>query len=410
MTEARLDTTRPLSLDPEVNELYGWLRRMRESCPVSHNEQFNAWQVFSYSGAQQALVDAGSFSGDLRGARLAAGMDVARNEVLERLTRLSFFTMSRATHRKFRAVVNQAFTARLVERQRPAIAKIVTTLLDQVAGTERFDLLESLAHPLPMIALCELLGVPADDRRAFQGWVEVLLATDGTPAGRADGPGDPFTQQLLEMEAYLLEHIRRSRARPREDLISKLVQAEVDGERLTDDEITSLTAVLLLAGHGTTAMLLGNSVLCLHEHPDAAAQLRADRSALPSAIEEVFRFRGPLPRTLRLTTRDVEIDGYPVPANRAVVVWTASANMDDKQFPEPERFDIRRTPNRHLGFGHGMHFCLGAPLARLVTATALDALFDRCTQLRVSRETPLEYRAPRVNLGVRKLPVIARWA
>ncbi|GGK72945.1 cytochrome P450 [Mangrovihabitans endophyticus] len=397
---------RAVSADPPVNELYAWLDGMRGSRPVDHLPQYDAWQVFRYADAQQVLVDGESFSGDLRGARRAAGIDVAPSPVLERLTRASFFTMDRPTHRRYRALVNQAFTARLVTRLEPRIRRITADLFDQVAGAENFDLLKSLAHPLPMIVLCELLGVPPDDRRAFQGWAEVLLSPD---SGQDRGADDPLAAQLQEMETYLHERIARCRADPGDDLISRLVDAEVDGERLTDDDITSLAAVLLLAGHGTTAMLLSNAVLCLDEQPAVAAELRADPSLLPGAIEEVFRYRGPLPRTLRLTTREVTIGGQTIPANRAVIVWTASANMDEAQFPEPWRFDIRRTPNRHLGFGHGMHFCLGAPLARMVSQIALMTLFQRCAEVSVDRSAPLQYRAPRVNLGVRALPVDVRW-
>ncbi|MFD7665841.1 cytochrome P450 [Streptomyces sp. NPDC059788] len=380
---------------------------MRQKNPAGYDESIRAWQIFGYDEAQRVLSDP-SFSADMHAARQAAGVETTIPPVIERLTRASFFTMDPPTHKKYRGLVSQAFSRRLVNRLEPRVEEIAGGILDELRGRESFDLLDRFAYPLPMIVLCELLGIPHDDRRAFQSWAGVLTSPEQVVAG--PGGAEQLGPPLEELEAYLGELVRRRRAEPAADLLSRLVTVEVDGDRLTDEDVVSLAAVMLLAGHNTTTMLLANLVVCLDEHPEAAAELRADRTLIPSALEEVFRYRGPLPRALRLTTVESRIGEHTVPAGQPVAVWTASANWDERHFPHPERFDIRRSPNRHLGFGHGMHFCLGAPLARVVAEVATNLLLDRCADLSVQREAPLQYRAPRVNLAPDALPVRVRWA
>jgi len=186
------------------------------------------------------------------------------------------------------------------------------------------------------------------------------------------------------------------------------VAAEVDGERLDDEEIVGFVGLLLIAGHVTTTALLGNAVITLDEHPDAAAELRADPSRLPSAIEEVLRYRSPFPRLARRAARDVELDGRTIAAHQVVILWVASANRDAAQFPDPDRFDIHRTPNPHLAFGHGIHFCLGAPLARLEAKIALGILLERYRSIAVARDAPAEFHNPWTMISAKRLPVEVR--
>ncbi|MYT16146.1 MULTISPECIES: cytochrome P450 [unclassified Streptomyces] len=380
---------------------------MRDSNPAGYDESIRAWQVFGYDEAQRVLADP-TFSADMHAARQAAGVEMSIPPVIERLTMASFFTMTPPTHKKFRGLVNQAFSRRLVNRLEPRIGEIAGGILAELSGLESFDLLERFAYPLPMIVLCELLGVPHDDRRAFQSWASILTSPDAAVTG-PDAVGH-LGPALEELEAYLGELVRRRRLSPQADLLSRLVTVELDDDRLTDEEVVSLAAVMLLAGHNTTTMLLANLVVCLDENPAAAAEIRGNRALIPSALEEVFRYRGPLPRALRLTTVESRIGEHTVPSGQPVAIWTAAANWDDKHFPHPERFDIRRSPNRHLGFGHGMHFCLGAPLARVVAEVATNLLLDHCTDISVNRESPLSYRAPRMNLAPDTLPVVVHWA
>jgi cytochrome P450 len=213
------------------------------------------------------------------------------------------------------------------------------------------------------------------------------------------------TQHFVD---YLGEHAAERRRAPREDLLSKLVQAEVDGERLADAEVVNFAMILLIAGHITTTMLLGNTVLCLDSNPEQAARVRADRSLVPSAIEESLRFFSPFAALGRVTTSEAELGGRTIPADELIMVWIAAANRDPRQFTDPGTFDLDRDPNPHVGFGRGIHFCIGAPLARLEGRVALNILLDRYPALRTDPQTPPEF-IPSPNMtGVRKLPLDLR--
>jgi cytochrome P450 len=215
---------------------------------------------------------------------------------------------------------------------------------------------------------------------------------------------------MREMNAYFLDHIRARRASPGNDLTSKLVQADVDGERLADEEIIGFVGLLLIAGHITTTATLGNSVVSFQDNPDAVAEVRADPTLLPAAIEEVLRVRTPFPRLGRITTVDTEVGGVRIPAGQVVVPWLTAANRDGRVFSDPDRFDIHRTPNPHLTFGHGIHFCLGAPLARLEARVALRMLLERYRDMEVAGGEQVEDRNPWTMVAVTRLPLEVRAA
>ena len=234
----------------------------------------------------------------------------------------------------------------------PRIAELTTQLLDQVG--ERFDLIDALAYPLPVVVIAELLGIPTSDRALFREWADVLLGQEVDPdqavAEASEQAVAAVAPTMREMNAYFLDYIRSRRANPGTDLTSKLVQAEVDGERLADEEIVGFVGLLLIAGHITTTATLGNSVVSFQDNPDAVAEVRADPTLLPAAIEEVLRVRTPFPRLGRITKVDTEVGGVPIPAGQIVLPWLAAANRDERVFAEPDRFDIHRKPNPHLTF------------------------------------------------------------
>jgi cytochrome P450 len=213
---------------------------------------------------------------------------------------------------------------------------------------------------------------------------------------------------MHEVSEYLLAHIRRHRRHPADDLISALTTAELNGEGLADEEIMSFVFQLLVAGPGLVTALLGNTVLCLDRYPEAASAVRADRRLLPAAIEEVLRYRSPVPRMTRVTNTDTEIGDHAIPAGQIVISWIAAANRDATRFPEPDRFNIHRTSPGHLAFGYSIHFCLGATLARLVATIALGTLLERYPDITVDASAPIEFHNPWVLISVKRLPVLVK--
>jgi cytochrome P450 len=289
----------------------------------------------------------------------------------------------------------------------PRIAALTAELLDRLRGAEQFDLIDALAYPLPVTVIAELLGIPVEDRGLFHTWADAMLSMNQQTSEIKLDPAlfEAIAPTMREMNAYLLAHIQRRRARPADDLTSDLVAAEMDGERLDDEEIVGFIGLLMIAGHITTTALLGNAIIALDEHPDAAAALRADPTLLPAAIEEVLRFRSPFPRLARRTATEVRIEEHALAADQIIILWVASANRDGAQFPYPDRFDIHRTPNDHLAFGHGIHFCLGAPLARLEAKIALGILLERYRTIAVARDEPVQFYNPWTIISAKRLPV-----
>lgn len=380
-----------------------WLRGERHGEPVRYDESTGLWNVYGHPETLHLLNDPVTFSSDT--SRLFPQGDEFADGNLVR--------MDPPEHDKLRRLVTHAFTPKVVAGLEPRIAELTGELLDAVDGTDRLELVADLAYPLPVIVIAELLGVPAGDRGLFKQWVDAMFTRDATlslkdPTPEQQRELNEVLAQVRNLTDYLGEHVDERRAHPRGDLLTKLVEAEVDGERLTRTEVVNFANVLLIAGHITTTMLLGNTVLCLDAHPEHEARVRADRGALPSVIEESLRFLSPFATLGRVTTADTELGGQRIPADQLLMVWVAAANRDPRQFPNPDVFDPTRHPNPQLGFGRGVHFCLGAPLARLEGKIALDLLLDRFPKLATDPSDPPEFQ-PNPNMtGVRKLPLRTR--
>ena len=390
---------------PTFDDFLAWLEAGREQGQVHFDDKQQCWHVLGHPEAGAVLSDPAVFSSDLTALQ-------PEQDDLALFQRGNLVRMDPPRHRTLRSLVGQAFTPRVVADLEPRIARLTGQLLDQ-AG-ERFDLVDALAHPLPVIVIADLLGVPTADRGLFRRWADVLLGQEIDPdqalleAGeQAVGAVAPV---LREMNAYFMDHIRSRRLHPADDLTSRLVRAEVDGERLAYEEIVGFVGLLLVAGHVTTTATLGNSVLALSDAPDAAAEVRADPGLLPLAIEEVLRLRTPFPRLARLTTTEAEVGGVRIPAGQVVLPWLAAANRDGRVFTEPHRLDVHRRPNPHLTFGHGVHFCLGAPLARLEARVALRLLLERYRDIEVAADEPVEQRNPWTMVAVSRLPLEVRAA
>jgi cytochrome P450 len=394
-------TSEPLTLPPTTEDgghaLIAWLREMREGQPV-WRDQYSMWHVFRYADVERLTSDPELFSSNA--TRLMPSMRTMTEGMLTQI--------DPPLHRKLRRLVSQAFTPRVVAALAPRIREVTDELLDAIGGAEELDLVAELAYPLPVIVIAELLGLPISDRDLFRAWAARLFDLTVTD------PNDPELMPLIDeamadMRAYLLQVCLDRRARPREDLISDLATAQVDGERLTDNEVVGFSIVLLIAGHITTTVLLGNTALCLDEHPQALHELRADRSLVPAALEEVLRYRSPFTQLGRVTMREAELSGTVVPPDVFVVAWLLSANRDEREFADPDRFDLHRSPSHHIAFGHGIHFCLGAPLARLEAEIALNILLDRFGEIRVQPGVALDFY-PRGIFGARSLPIAVQHA
>ena len=388
---------------PTFDDFLAWLEAGREQGQVHFDDKQQCWHVLGHPEAGAVLSDPAVFSSDLTALQ-------PEQDDLALFQRGNLVRMDPPRHRTLRSLVGQAFTPRVVADLEPRIARLTGQLLDQ-AG-ERFDLVDALAHPLPVIVIADLLGVPTADRGLFRRWADVLLGQEIDPDQALLEAGEQAVSAVApvmrEMNAYFLDHIRSRRLHPADDLTSRLVRAEVDGERLAYEEIVGFVGLLLVAGHVTTTATLGNSVLALSDAPDAAAEVRADPRLLPVAIEEVLRLRTPFPRLARLTTTEAEVGGVRIPAGQVVLPWLAAANRDGRVFTEPHRLDVHRRPNPHLTFGHGVHFCLGAPLARLEARVALRLLLERYRDIEVAADEPVEQRNPWTMVAVSRLPLEVR--
>jgi cytochrome P450 len=385
-----------------------WLRGETPDEPVRFDEETGMWNVYGHAEALKTLSDPKVFSSDT--ARLIPA-EMAPDKDL--FVEGNLLQMDPPDHKKLRTLVSHAFTPKVVADLEPRIAELTNELLDAVDGRNSMELVTDLAYPLPVIVIAELLGIPASDRDLFKKWVDKMLENSQQRSlikqtEEDKKASDESMEQLKNLVNYLSDHVDDRRRNPREDLLTKLVEAEVDGERLSQGEVVNFANVLLLAGHITTTMLLGNTVLCLDSHPLENRRVREDRSLLPATIEESLRFLSPFALVARATTTEVELGGKTIPADRMLGIWVAAANRDPRTFTDPDTFDPARAHNPHLAFGRGIHFCIGAPLARLEGKTALNILFDRFPELRTDPAAPPSF-IPSPNMtGVNKLQLLLK--
>ncbi|MGI8908195.1 MAG: cytochrome P450 [Candidatus Sumerlaeaceae bacterium] len=368
---------------------------MRDASPVFHHEQFGTWMIFDYDGVKRALMDHDAFSSDLSHV---PGIGNPGEWFI-------FFDPPR--HTKLRALISKAFTPRVVANLEPRIREMSRELLDQVIERGDMDVAAEFAVPLPMRVIAELLGVPAAEWSRYKRWSDVILKLANTFSKDEEAAQTVQEYRLVteEMRAFLPELIEQRRDAHHDDLLARLVEAEVDGERLTPDELLGFVQLLLVGGQETTVNLLNNAILCFMDHPEQFAKLRAAPEVLPSAIEEVLRYRSPIQWMPRATRRDVEVHGITIPAGKLVMVMIGSANRDPKQFSDAGRFDITRDPNLHIAFGHGIHSCLGAPLARLEARVALTEFFKRVQDFQPVSVEPWEPRKALHVHGPSHLPI-----
>ncbi|WP_329620450.1 cytochrome P450 [Streptomyces sp. NBC_01255] len=375
---------------------YPYYAKLRASGPVHEvrmPDGYQFWLVVGHEEGRAALADP-------RLAKSPSVIGVRPPE--EDVIGVHLLAADAPDHTRLRRLVAGVFTGRRVEALRPRIERLTRELADAMEPAGRADLVDAYAFPVPITVICELLGVPAEDRDTFRNWSNELV----TPAGE-----DGYLGALEGFGGYLDALIEDKRAAgPADDLLSGLIAARAeDGDRLSGPELRAMAYLLLIAGHETTVNLIANTVRNLLTHPEQLAALRADPGLLDGAIEESLRYDGPVETsTFRFTREPFTLGGTEIPAGASVLVAIGALDRDPARFPDPDRFDIRRDTRGHLAFGHGIHYCLGAPLARLEGRIALRTLLDRFPRLELDPEgDPWEWVPGLLIRGVRHLPV--RW-
>ncbi|MET7473279.1 cytochrome P450 [Streptomyces sp. NPDC005648] len=371
--------------------------RLRERGPVHRvrlpgvDSHFETWLVVGHEEARAALAD----------PRLAKdGRKIGITFLDEELIGRHLLTVDPPQHTRLRGLVSRAFTMRRVEELRPRIQRITDDLLDEMIPRGRADLVDSFAYPLPITVICELLGVPEMDRAEFR-----KMSTEAVAPTSSESEHAAFTR----LAEYLVELIEDKRcAGPTGDLLSDLIRTTAeDGDRLSVGELRGMAFVLLIAGHETTVNLISGTVRTLLAHPAQLAAVRADMSLVDAAVEETLRYEGPVENaTFRFAAETLEIAGTRIVRGDAVMVGLAAADRDGLRYPDPDRFDLHRDTRGHLAFGHGVHYCLGAPLARLEARTAIRTLLERAPGL-APDGPPGDWLPGMLIRGVRTLPV--RW-
>jgi len=376
---------------------YALYAEARRDHPVYAHEGLPVLSVFRHADIQAILKDPATWSSKfppppgLTEEDLPPGM----------------LTSDPPMHTRLRGLVNQAFTPRIVRQLEPRMTALAHALVDDAIARGQVDLVEALTYPLPVTIIAEMIGVPTEDRAQFKEWSDAVVANLGV-AFMGPIPEERIAEQrriIGEMNEYFARLAEERRRRPADDLLSGLVAAELEGSRLSFRELLAMLILLLVAGNETTTTLIGNVVLELLDHPDALARLRADPALMPTAIEEVLRFSSPIQMDPRRATRALELHGQRIEEGQFVLSWLGSANRDETVFERADVFDITRDDNRHLAFGFGPHYCLGANLARLEAQVAVGVLLEKTTRIERVDDAPLPLHPSFVFRSVTALPL-----
>lgn len=386
-----------ITVNTIIEELnpFPYYQEMRASNPVYFNPTRGSWNVFRYDDVQRVLSDYETFS-----SQFARGM----SEEADTPFAASMISTDPPRHRQLRGLVTQAFTPRAVNALAPRISALVDEYLDRVLPTGQMDVIHDFGYPLPVTVIATMMGIPAEDRARFKAWSDQVVSSArfGEQVNYEEFTGN---SAVMEMSAYFFEIIQQRTEHPGDDLISGLIAANIDGEHLNMVELLGFCVLLLVAGNETTTNLIGNALYTFTEHPEVWERMRANSDLVAPAIEEALRYRSPVQSMFRVAARDTELGGQKIREGDRLIAWIGSANHDESQFEDPEKFDIDRTGGKHIAFGYGIHYCLGAPLARLEARIALEGMLKRFGSVELMPGVHLERLPSQIVYGVRSLPI-----
>ncbi len=386
---------------------YPVYHELRERDPVYWSDLWGCWVLTRYDDVVSTMQDFKRFSSKGRFTRVIEGE--LPEPVLEKIAPLirhystGLINVDPPDHTRMRALVHKAFSPRVLERLRSHIQEITDELLDEVQPRGEMEVIREFAYPLPVIVIAELMGVPQEDRDRLKGWSGRIIEFMATPRPSAEVMLRS-QEALLELREYFRGIYDQRRKEPREDLIGNLVEVEEAGDKLTEEELLSTCVTILIGGHETTTNLISSGLYALLQHPDALLRLKRNPSLIETAVEEFLRYEGPFQRNRRVVMEDLDLRGKRIQKGQLVLQFVGAANRDPEEFPDPDRLDIERQPNRHVAFGYGVHYCLGAALSRIEAPIAINTILNRMPDLKLATDAVTWNNA--VFRGLEALPVV----
>ena len=372
----------------DLKDPYPLYHQLRSEDPVHWSDVVESWIVTRYENVASVL----QFSPELSSNRILSLFQLLSSNIQEQTKPLYHHLREEMQykdppeHTRLRKLVNKAFTPRMIAALRPRLEQVLNEMFQDLLKQGRMDFIRDFAYPFPVIVICELLGLPPEDRDQFKHWSDDITAFLEALSEDYSEVAERAQASVLALQSYLSQLVAQRRQHPKDDLITALASAVEEGEKLSEKELHAMIVFLLFAGHETTTGLLGNGLLALLKHPEQLQRIRENRSLISSAVEECLRYDGSIQRISRLATQDFEMGGKQIQQGQRVWGMIGAANRDPLKFSEPDRFDVARQDNRHLAFGTGIHFCIGAPLARLEGEMAFNLLLDKMADIQLQED------------------------